>query len=145
MAGGFHRDMCYAPRRQHRQIGVQFDRVGRGQRAIAIDAGRNQPDCAQRRRLPSLVLVHIWRANCAVDVLPLVPVIAAMCCRLAAIKRGGHQRKGAAWLGAFDHRHGAAGIRRARWRQDRGGTLTQRGRNIIARPSDFVPGKAANK
>ena len=73
----FQRQMRDALARQLVERAVQFDRVGRGERAVCFALGRHHADGADAGgRRPSAD--QIWRVKAATDVLPLVPVTAAI-------------------------------------------------------------------
>ena len=78
--GGFERQMRDAFARQLVERAMQFDRVGRRQRAVLFAFRRNDADGADAGRLKTRASLQICRVNAATEVLPLVPVTAAMVC-----------------------------------------------------------------
>ena len=57
---------------------MQFDRIGRGERAVFLAVRRDHADGADARRAASPSAAQICRVKAATEVLPLVPVTAAM-------------------------------------------------------------------
>ena len=66
--------------RQLVERAMQLDRIGRGQRAVDFALRRHHADGADAGRRHARASLQIWRVKAATDVLPLVPVTAAMVC-----------------------------------------------------------------
>ena len=90
------------------ELAMQRDRIGRRQRAVDGALRRHQRRWCRcwRKRCPSRC--QIWRVKAATEVLPLVPVTAAMVARLPRIKFRRRQRQRAARIRRGDERHAAA-------------------------------------
>ena len=78
VAGGLHRGMGDAGVREFGEQLMQRDRVGRGQRAVLIAAGRDHAGRADAGGRANPACSQICRVNEATEVLPLVPVTATM-------------------------------------------------------------------
>ena len=78
MRGRFDRQMRDAVAGELIERAVQRDRVRRRQRAVNFAARRNDADRADAGGADGRARVQIWRVNAATEVLPLVPVTAAM-------------------------------------------------------------------
>ena len=95
---------------------VQFDRIGRCERAVDLAGRCHHADGADARgRMPSAA--HIWRVKAATEVLPLVPVTAAMVAGLAGVELRRRERERPAHIGHHDDAtpsgSGTAGARSA--------------------------------
>ena len=76
--GGLQRQMRDALAGQLIERAMQLDRIGRGQRAVFLALRRHHADGADARRRQARALAQICRVKAATEVLPLVPVTAAM-------------------------------------------------------------------
>ena len=63
MARGFERQMVHAGARQRLQLLMKLDRIGGGQAARLVDAGRDDADGAHARRLDALALPELARED----------------------------------------------------------------------------------
>ena len=74
----FHRQMRHALVGQLIERAMQLDRIGRGQRAVGLALRRHDADGAEARRLQAERATRSARVKAATEVLPLVPVTAAI-------------------------------------------------------------------
>ena len=122
---------------------MQFDRIGRRQRAVICFFGDTRP-MVPMLAASSPSAVQIWRVKAATEVLPLVPVTAAIVAGWRGIEFGRGQRERAARIGNLDQRD-AVGQRLVgtALRHDRDRARRQ-GLRQKASPSALVPGTATN-